>query len=365
MLIQAAIIEEKGQEFRIVDMELDPPKAGEVLVKVAACGVCHTDDVARNQIAPVPLPAVFGHEGCGVIEALGDGVTGFRVGDRVGFSYGYCGRCEACRTARPYACRENYPLNFGGVQYDGTKRLHYKGREVSSFFGQAAFATHAVVHVNNLIPAPDDVPLELIGPLGCGIQTGAGAIFNYLHPEADAAIVVTGCGAVGLSAIMAAKIAGCGTIIACDIVDSRLDLALELGATHTVNSKRTADVPGAVRDLTGGLGSHYAVDCTGIGPCVRQSLNCTRPGGTCVILGATQELTINVEQELMGKAKTLAGLVEGLSIPQVFIPKLISYYRQGKFPFDRLIQFYDFRDINQAFADTKSGAVIKAVLRMP
>lgn len=365
MRIQAAVIEEKGQDFRIVDMELDPPKAGEVLVKVAACGVCHTDDVARNQLAPVPLPAVFGHEGCGVIEALGEGVTGFVAGDRVGFSYAYCGHCEACRTGKPYACRENSPLNFGGLQYDGTKRLHYKGQEVSSFFGQAAFATHAVVHVNNLIPAPDDIPLELIGPLGCGIQTGAGAIFNYLRPEADAAIVVTGCGAVGLSTIMAAKIAGCSTIVACDIVDSRLELALELGATHTINSKRTADVPAAVRELTGGLGSHYAVDCTGIGPCVRQSLNCTRPGGTCVILGATQDLTINVEQELMGKAKTLAGLVEGLSIPQVFIPKLLSYYRQGKFPFDRLIKFYDFQDINQAFADTKSGAVIKAVLRMP
>lgn len=365
MRIQAAVVEEKGQDFRIVDMELDPPKAGEVLVKVTACGVCHTDDVARNQLVPVPLPAVFGHEGCGVIEQVGSGVTGFQPGDRVGFSYGYCGHCEACRTGKPYGCKDNYPLNFGGLQYDGTKRLHYNGRAVSSFFGQAAFATHSVVHVNNLIPAPDDVPLELIGPLGCGIQTGAGAIFNYLHPEPDAAIIVTGCGPVGLSAIMAAKIAGCGKIIACDIVPSRLELALELGATHALNSKEVPSVPEAVRALTGGLGTHYAVDCTGIGPCVRQSLNCTRPTGTCVILGATQDLTINVESELMGKAKTLAGLVEGSSIPQVFIPKLLSYYRQGKFPFDRLIQFYDFKDINLAFADTKSGRVLKAVLTMP
>ncbi|MDR0491218.1 MAG: NAD(P)-dependent alcohol dehydrogenase [Oscillospiraceae bacterium] len=365
MQIKAAIIEEKGQDFKIVDMELDPPESGEVLVKVAACGVCHTDDVARHQFAPVPLPAVFGHEGCGIIEQTGDGVAGFKPGDRVGFSYGWCGKCEACRTGKPYGCLENYRLNFSGVQYDGTKRLHYKGREVSSFFGQSAFATHAVVHQNNLILAPDDVALELVGPLGCGIQTGAGAIFNYLHPDADSAILVTGCGAVGLSCVMAANIAGCSKIIACDIVEQRLRLALELGATHTINAAVTADVVSAVRELTNGAGVHYAVDCTGIGDCVRRSLVCVRSAGICVILGLTQELTIHVETELMGKSKTLTGLVEGLSVPQVFIPKLLNYYRQGKFPFDRLIRFYDFQDINQAFEDTKSGKVIKAVLKMP
>lgn len=364
MKIKAAVIEEKGQDFKIVDMDIDGPKFGEVLVRVAACGVCHTDEVARQQLAPVPLPAVLGHEGCGVIEEVGPGVTDFKVGDGVGFSYGFCGKCEACRTGRPYGCRENYRLNFGGVQYDGTKRLHYKGQEVSSFFGQGAFATHAVVHQNNLIPAPDDIPLDILAPMGCGIQTGAGAIFNYLHPTADSSILITGCGPVGLSAVMAAKIAGCSKILACDIVDSRLELAAELGATHTIHSRIVKNVPEAVRVLTNGLGSDYAVDCTGIGPCVRQSLNCVRTMGICVVLGATQELTINVETELMGTAKTLAGLVEGLSIPQIFIPKLLDYYRLGKFPFDRLIKFYDFEDINQAFADTKSGKVIKAVLKM-
>ena len=364
MQIKAAIIEEKGQDFQIVDMEIDPPKFGEVLVKVAACGVCHTDDMARLQFAPVPLPAVFGHEGSGVIEQVGEGITDFKVGDRVGFSYGWCGKCNSCRTGKPYGCDENFRLNFSGVQFDNTKRLHYKGQDVSSFFGQAAFATHAVVHQNNLIPAPDDVDLNLIGPLGCGIQTGAGAIFNYLHPEADTSILVTGCGGVGLSCVMAAKIAGCSKIIACDIVESRLQLALELGATHTINAKEVADVPSAVQGLTDGAGTHYAVDCTGVGTCVRQSLVSVRSAGTCVILGLTQELTIHVETELMGKSKTLAGLVEGMSVPQVFIPKLLNYYRLGKFPFDRLIQFYDFQDINKAFEDTKNGKVIKAVLKM-
>lgn len=364
MKIKAAVIEEKGQDFKIVDMDLAAPKAGEVLVKVAACGVCHTDDVARQQLIAVPLPAVFGHEGCGVIEEVGPGVTGFKVGDRVGFSFGYCGSCEACRTGHPYGCRENRRLNFGGVQFDGTKRIRYKDREVSSFFGQGAFATHAVVHQNNLIHTPEDMPLPLVAPMGCGIQTGAGAIFNYIRPQADTSIIITGCGPVGLSAVMAAKIAGCTTIIACDIVDSRLELAMEMGATHTINSRQVESVANEVKKLTGGLGSNYAVDCTGIGACVRVSLNCTRPLGICAIVGSTQELTINVEEELMGVAKTLGGVVEGCCIPQLFIPKLINYYKKGQFPFDKMIKYYKFSEINQAFADTKSGKVIKAVLIM-
>lgn len=364
MLIKAAIIEEQGQPFRITDMELDEPGYGEVLVKVAACGVCHTDDVARNQIIPVPLPAVFGHEGSGTIIGLGPGVSGFEVGDRVGFSFGYCGSCEACRTGHPYGCRENRRLNFGGVQFDGTKRLRYKDQPVSSFFGQGAFASHAVVHVNNLIKVSEDIPLELAAPIGCGIQTGAGAVFNCIKPAPDTSVIITGCGPVGLAAVMAAKIAGCTTIIACDVVPSRLELAMEMGATHAINSREVESVVDEVKKLCDGLGSHYAIDCTGIGACVRQSLNCTRPLGVCAVVGATQELTIHVENELMGAAKSLVGVVEGCCIPQTFIPKLISYYKRGEFPFDRMIKYYSFDEINKAFADTKRGEVIKAVLVM-
>ena len=364
MNIQAALIEKPGEPFQITDLELQDPKQGEVLVKVAACGVCHTDEVARQQIIPVPLPAVFGHEGCGTILKVGSGVTEYKPGDRVGFSYGSCGVCEACSTGKPYGCKENRRLNFSGVSYDNTKRLIKDETFVSSFFGQGAFATHAVVHVNNLIPVAEDIDLKLVAPMGCGIQTGAGAVLNYLKPSPCSSIIITGCGPVGLSAIMAAKIAGCSTIIACDVVQSRLNLAKELGATDLINSKEVADVVEHVKSLTGGMGTNYAIDCTGIGACVRQSLNCTRSLGICVVLGATQELTIHVENELMGTGKTLVVLVEGCSIPKVFIPQLLEYYRKGMFPFDRLIEFYDFRDINKAFEDTKSGKVIKAVLCM-
>jgi aryl-alcohol dehydrogenase len=363
MKIKAAVVFEKGQPFQIKELELDSPKHNEVLVKVKACGVCHTDEVARQQIIPVPLPAVFGHEGCGVIEELGPGVTTFKKGDRVAFSYGYCGSCEACRSGQTYGCKENRRLNFSGTQFDGTKRLHDGEREVSSFFGQGAFATHAVVHVNNLIPVPDGVDLALAAPLGCGIQTGAGAVLNYIKPGPASSIVITGCGPVGLSAVMAAKIAGCTTIIACDIIDSRLEMAAALGATHTINSKKVISVPEEVKRLTG-IGANYAIDCTGIGACVRQSLNCTRSLGTCVVLGATQELTIHVENELMGPGKTLVGIVEGCSVPQIFIPRLLEYYQKGMFPFDKLITFYEFKDISKAFEDTHNGKVIKAVLTM-
>ena len=174
MEIRAALIEDPGEEFHMETLELAEPRESEALVKIAACGVCHTDDVARNQIIPVPLPAVFGHEGCGTIEAPGPGMEDFKPGDRVLFSFGYCGTCPNCRSGHPYACLHNRRLNFSGAHFDGSHRLSRGGRSVSAFFGQGAFATYAVVHRNNLIPAPADLPLELLAPLGCGIQTGPG-----------------------------------------------------------------------------------------------------------------------------------------------------------------------------------------------
>lgn len=362
MKIQAAVVYGSGQPFVIDEIELEEPRQNEVLVKISSCGVCHTDDVARNQLIPVPLPAVFGHEGCGTVLRTGPGVRGFKEGDRVGFSYGYCGVCEACVTGHPYCCERNRELNFGGVQYDGSRRRFKDGAPVSSFFGQGAFASHAVVHVNNIYSIPDWVDLDLCGPLGCGIQTGAGAVLNHLKPDAASSVMITGCGAVGLSAVMAASIAGCAQIICVDMVASRLELATALGATAVING--ADDVVSAVKELTGGKGTNYAIDCTGNGACVRRSLICTKPMGTCVVLGATQEVTFHCENELMGLGKTITGLVEGRSIPKVFIPKLLEYYRQGRFPFDRLMEYYDFSDINRAFEDSHTGKVIKPVLRM-
>ena len=247
---------------------------------------------------------------------------------------------------------------------DGTRRLSQNGVELSSFFGQSSFATYAVVHQNSTIKVTDDtIDLALLGPLGCGIQTGAGAVLNRLKPAFGSSIAVFGCGTVGMSAIMAAKIAGCDKIIAVGGNKKSLELALELGATHTVNRKECDDIVAEVKRITNG-GTHYSIDTTGVGDFVRKALASVRFMGTCVVLGATGDLTINVQQELMGDAKSLIGIVEGDSIPKLFIPQLIEYYKKGRFPFDRLIKFYDFKDINKAFADSHNGDVIKAVLKM-
>lgn len=364
MKIQAAVVHEAGQPFQIEEVELAGPKEGELLVKIVASGVCHTDEVAQKQIIPVPLPAVFGHEGCGIVEEVGEGVKEFKKGDRVGFSFGFCNHCENCLSAHQHACMNFNEINFGGVMADGTKRLSQNGVELSAFFGQSSFATYAVVHENSAIKVEDeDIDLALVGPLGCGIQTGAGAVLNRLRPAFGSSIAVFGCGTVGMSAIMAAKIAGCDKIVAVGGNARSLELALELGATHTVNRKECEDIVKAVRDITGG-GAHYSIDTTGVGDFVKKALASVRFMGTCVVLGATGDLTINVQEELMGDAKSLIGVVEGDSIPKLFIPKLLEYYKKGQFPFDRLIQFYDFKDINQAFEDSHNGKVIKAVLRM-
>lgn len=366
MKIQAAVIHEAGQPFRIEEVELAPPKAGELLVKIVACGVCHTDDVARQQFIPVPLPAVFGHEGSGIVEQVGEGVTEFKVGDRVGFSYAYCKQCENCLGAHQFACENFNDINFGGVMPDGTKRLSQDGVEISTFFGQSTFATYAVVHESNTVKVDDpDIDLALVAPLGCGIQTGAGAVLNRLRPKFGTSIAVFGCGTVGMSAIMAAKIAGCEKIIAVGGNAKSLELALELGATHTINRKECGDdnIVKEVKKICP-RGVHYSVDTTGYAPSVRRALACVKFFGTCCVLGATGDISFNVQNELMGDAKSLVGCTEGDAVSKLFIPKLIEYYKQGRFPFDKLMKFYSFEDINQAFEDSGSGKVIKAVLRM-
>ena len=364
MKIKAAVAWETGKPFQIEEVDLAPPKEGEILVKIVASGVCHTDEVAQHQIIPVPLPAVFGHEGSGIVEGVGPGVYDFQKGDHVAVSFGFCEHCENCLSAHPHACESLNPINFGGAMPDGTKRLAKDGQEISAFFGQSSFATHAVVKASAAIKVSKDIDLALIGPFGCGIQTGAGAVLNALHPTFGTSIAVFGCGTVGMSAIMAAKIAGCEKIIGIGGNPASLTLAKELGATHTINRKETDDIVGKIVEITGG-GAHYAIDTSGVPDFVRKALNCLRMLGTAVVLGATGELTINVQAELMGPARSLIGIIEGNAVPRLFIPQLLRYYKEGRFPVDRLIKYYDFADINQALADSSAGKVIKAVVKMP
>ena len=358
MKIKAAVTYAPGAPFQIEEVELAPPQKHEILVKITACGVCHTDDAARNQVIPVPLPAVLGHEGCGIVEAVGPEVSEFQVGDKVGISFGFCGHCHNCMTAHQHACENFNAINFGGVQADGTTRLSLPdGTPLATFFGQSSFATHVVVSEASAVKVQyDDIELALVGPMGCGIQTGAGAVLNRLRPEFGSSIAVFGCGTVGMSAIMAAKIAGCEKIIAVG--------GKELGATHTINRKEVDDIVGTIRNEITDGGVNYAIDTSGVPDFVKKALAACRFMGTAVVLGATGDVTFNIQAELMGDAKSLIGIVEGDSIPKLFIPKLLDYYKKGVFPFDKLIRFYPFEQINEAFEASHSGECIKAVLKM-
>ena len=312
---------------------------------------------------PVPLPLVLGHEGSGVVEKVGDGVTTVEPGDHVALSFSSCGQCDNCLEGYPTNCEYFNDLNFGGVMNDGTKRIYKDDQEYSTFFGQSSFGTYAVSHERNVVKVDKDVDLRLLGPLGCGIQTGAGTVLNNLKPDFGTTIAVYGAGAVGLSAIMAAKIIGCSTIIAVDIHDSRLELAKELGATHVINGKNE-DTVARIKEITG-KGTSYGVDTTGAPAVTRQGLNALRSRGTLAVVGATGDLEFNVQEELMGEGKSIIGVVEGDSIPQTFIPKLVEYYKKDQFPFDKLVKFYDFEDLEQAFKDSETGETIKPVVVMP
>lgn len=365
MKVKAALTTKPG-ELKVTTIELDDPKASEVLVKVTACGVCHTDSAGLYQFIPVTLPAVFGHEAVGVVEKVGDAVDTLEVGDHVIMSFPSCGVCDCCKRNRPYACDIKNDLFFNGSYKDGTKRLKIKDKSVSSFFGQGGFADHVVVDARNAVKVDKDVDLPALCSLGCGVQTGVGSVLNGLNPEPGSSLVVFGCGAVGISAVMAAKIAGCSRIIAVDVVEDRLKLCLEVGATDVINAKECADVCEAVRKLTGGRGANYSVECSGIPVQTLNAVNCLDVLGKAVIASVTGDAKVEVELEasLMNPSRTLSGLVEGGSNPQTFIPQLVKFYKEGRLPVDKMVKYYKFDDIVQAFEDSKSGVTIKPVLLM-
>lgn len=363
MIIKAAVTHNPGADFKMEEVDLKGPKQDEVLVKIVSCGVCHTDAAAKYQHIPVQLPAVLGHEGAGIVQEVGDGVKGIKKGDHVALSFSSCGVCENCLTGRPYVCKDFNLLNFGGIMNDGTKRLSQGDKEISTFFGQSSFATYATVNERNIVVVDKDVDLALLGPLGCGFQTGAGTVLNGLKPEAGSSLVVFGMGSVGFTAVMGAKIAGCEKIIVVGGNTDKLKMAKEFGATHTINYKETNDVVDEIKRITEG-GADYTLDTTGVPAIINQAMYALKVLGTCAIVGVAGDVTLNIQNALMGEGKTMKGFIEGNSIPKLFIPRLIQYYKEGRFPIDRLITKYKFEDINQAFEDSHSGRTIKPVLIM-
>jgi len=368
MKIKAAVVFEKSGEFSIEELQLSDPNDDEVLVRIVGTGICHTDIAGQHQYLPIPperaFPAVFGHEGAGVVEAVGAGVNKVKAGDHVALSWNFCGACPACKSGKEPYCNDLFLYNFNGARPDGTTTLR-KGDQViyGSFFCQSSLANFALANEKNIVKVRKDVPVEIIGPLGCGIRTGAGAVMNTLRPNPGTSIAVFGVGPVGMSAVLAAVVCGCTTIIAVDIIAERLEKAKEFGATHTVNASK-ADPVEAIRDITGG-GAEFTLECVGNPKVLRQAVDALPRLGVCGLLGVVPPGTeVGLDMDLIMNGRTVRGILAGDSISDLFIPRLLDLYSQGRFPFDRLITFYPFDQINQAVEDMEKGRVIKPVLRL-
>jgi aryl-alcohol dehydrogenase len=353
--IRAAVLRRKGGPLEIESLEMEGPRDDEVVVRLVASGICHTDIDFCDAWDESDEPVVLGHEGAGVIERVGRRVKSVKRGDHVVLSYQSCGRCRQCRSGHPAHCRRFYEANFGFQRLDGSNALQRSGVR-GHFFGQSSFATHSLASERNLVKVSKDLPLQLLAPLGCGLQTGAGTTMNSLQVSAGASIAVFGTGAVGLAAVMAARLAGAGPIIGVDKKPKRLRLALELGATHVIDNRRQ-EICARIGKITGG-GVDYVVETTGSQKMHRLAVDLLNPHGVVALL--TGESGTG---SLPGGRKTLA-IIQGDAVPQQFIPKLIGLYLAGQFPFERLVRFYPFRDINRAVADAKRGDTIKPVLQI-
>jgi aryl-alcohol dehydrogenase len=364
MKIKAAVIREASGSFSIEQLDLSDPNDDEVLVRIVGTGICHTDLAARDMHLPIPPPpSVFGHEGAGVVEKVGAQVTKVKPGDHVVLGWDYCGTCTSCRAGKDLYCLNFFLHNFHGARPDDTTTLR-KGDQVihGSFFYQSSFADFSLANERNVVKVREDVPLEILGPLGCGVMTGAGAVMNSLQPRPGASIAVFGVGPVGMSAVLGAVVCGCTTIIAVDINPNRLEVAEELGATHTVNASEVDPVQ-AVLDITGG-GAEFSLECVGNPKVLRQAVDVLPRLGVCGLLGVVPPGTeVSLDMDLIMNGRAVKGILGGDGIPDLFIPRLIELYSQGRLPFDRLITFYPFDEINQAVEDMEEGRVIKPVLR--
>jgi aryl-alcohol dehydrogenase len=365
MKTTAILCREQGKAFELEEIEIGALRADEVLVRVVGAGVCHTDLICRDQWYPVPLPSVFGHEGSGVVEQVGSAVRKVAPGDHVVLTFGSCGVCKPCQQGHPAYCAEFYVRNVTGGRVDGSSGLTKGSERINGhFFAQSSWARHALATERNVVKVDPSAPLEMLGPLGCGIQTGAGAVFNVLRPLAGESIAVFGTGSVGLSAIMAAKVVGCTTIIAVDLKDQRLALAKELGATHGVNPSQINSVE-AIQEISGG-GVDYALEMTAVPAVFGDAVNALATLGTVGVIGATA-LGVHYSFDLNGlmiPGKKVVGIVEGDSVPDVFIPRLVSLIQQEKFPLAKLVKTYPMDQVNQAAEDSEHGVCVKPVLIM-
>lgn len=369
----AAVARSKSEKLAVENLFLAPPRAHEVVVRLVSTGICHTDAHVKNH-GFCHFPSVLGHEGTGVVEELGSSVqgSGLKVGDNVVMSYAACGSCRFCRKAKPSYCVSHGDLNFSGARGDGSRTLKsVDGEEVAgSFFQQSSFASHALTTLSNLVKVDKSVPLAKLAPLGCAAQTGAGAILNTFGVSAGSNVLVTGCGAVGLSAIMAAaRIAAAQRVVAVDVNEGRLALARKLGATHTVHltKQRTQeDLLQEIMDSTANMGVDYALDTSGVTNAMITASKCLAPMGTLgMVAPGVPGQKVELECLTMLAGKQFRGIVQGDAVAQEFIPQLIGHWQAGRFPFEEMLTEYEsLHHINQALADMHAGTTLKPIIHI-
>ncbi len=362
MKITAALSGRGGDAPRLTQLEQEAPRAGEMRIRLVATGICHTD-LHEHPGRHSPQPIVLGHEGAGVVEELGEGVSGFALGDHVILSGNSCGTCPSCLAGKPTYCDLAMPLCFGGQRLDGSTALSEGDTAIHShFFGQSSFASHAIVPQRTAVKMDKDLPLEKLGPLGCGVVTGAGGVIEALKVGFGDTIAVLGTGAVGLSAVMAAKLVGARRIVAVDLSDERLDMAREFGATDCFRGDQEG-LADAIRAVTG-RGMNYTFNTTNAPAIHTLALEALAMNGTAGFVAAPiGDWTPQMFGMLAG-GRQLRGILGGDANPRTFLPLLAQYWRQGDLPFDRMLRFYPFAEIEAAWADAKSGAAIKPVLLM-
>lgn len=358
MRMKAAVLHEAGAPLLVEEVQLEAPREGEVLVKLVGTGVCHTDVAAAKRQAVLPI--ILGHEGAGIVQEVGPGVKSPKPGDHVVLTgAAACGKCRSCAVGRPSLCEVFRPLYFNGMLPGGRRLRTLKGEEINHFFLQSSFAQYATVPQEVAIKVRDDAPLDVVGILGCGALTGLGSVINNAKPETGAVIAVFGCGGVGLSAVMGARLCGASKIIAIDVLDSKLETARALGATHTVNSK-LASPNAQIRQLAD-RGADYSIVAVGAPGVFDEAFRATRFGGKCVVISTPGSVTVDGGQ--LVQEKMVVGCSMGSGRPALDIPMYVDFFMNGRLPLDRLVTGrYPLEKINEAFRAQEEGGAIKPMI---
>ncbi len=363
MKMKAAVFYEEHKPLVVEEVNIQPPQAGEVMVKLAASGVCHSDLSVIQGVLKKPVPNILGHEGAGVVVEVGLGVKNVQVGDHVVITWiSACGKCAYCIAGKPRLCLDGGKVRAQGIMPDGTKRVSKDGQPIFTSGGVSTFAEYCVIAESCAIPIRKDAPLDKVALIACGVLTGVGAALNSANVQPGSTVAVIGCGGVGLNAIQGSQLAGAEKIIAVDLADSKLEMAKVFGATHIVNAGQT-DVVLAIKDLTGGYGADYCIELIGIPATVGQAYNCLKKGGVAVLVGMQNAFFSLPILETVRNEITIKGCYYGSVVERSDLPKYVDLYMAGKLKLDELIsKVYTLDEINEAFYDMEHGDVARGMV---